>query len=98
VNGFPEFLSFARGRPEVLAQLRSVSGADLSALCRTYVAIGAQHGYVFTADDVEQCLDDAIVRTLRDPNATPQDLEAIAGGGKESCGDLFKRFFNSLLG
>ena len=80
-KGFDEFIAMARQNQAVAQELKSFEGQSYDAAGAGIVALGAKHGFTFTADDVEAALDESVAnRALQSEELSDEDLELVAGG------------------
>jgi len=80
-KGFEEFIAMAKDNPAVLEELTAFEGQSYDAAGAGMVALGAKHGFTFTADEVTEALDEAVAnRALESGELSDQELELVAGG------------------
>lgn len=82
--------------PAIQDSLRSAS--DRETIVNRVVELGKKKGYNFTATEVEQWLNSAVLQSQLDADSAlnEEELEAVAGGGRGS--DLFAKVMDKFFG
>ena len=96
------FLLFVNENADARQELQSVfeSGISYDAATTKIIDMGREFGYTFTADEVEELIDEALSNQGLKGELSDEQLEAIAGGsGKGSAiFGIFELAFDALIG
>ncbi len=74
------------------------SASDRKTVVNKVMELGKKRGYNFTASEVEQWLDSAVLQSQSDVDGAlnEEELSVVAGGGRLS--DKFAKFMDKLIG